>query len=153
MALTHDIEMGRSKYLTMTALFLDMQGAFDNVSSTQLTSTMRQLGCPMPVVSWCRSFLMERTMALSFNGRIDTQWPIAIGIPQGSPASPILFLRYLRPLFDSLQLQHPSIWEPELHQRHSIGCPRQEKRRELESAGSSGKNCCPMGIGQCSSIR
>jgi hypothetical protein len=73
---------------------------------------MRQLGCPTPVVSWCRSFLMERTMALSFDGRTDVQWPVATGIPQGSPASPLLFLLYLRPLFDSLQLHHPSIWSP-----------------------------------------
>jgi hypothetical protein len=45
-------------------------------------------------------------MALSFDGRTDIQWPVATGIPQGSPASPILFLLYLRPLFDSLQLHH-----------------------------------------------
>jgi hypothetical protein len=73
---------------------------------------MRQLGCPVPVLSWCRSFLTERTMALSFNGRTDIQWPVATGIPQGSPASPILFLLYLRPLFNSLQLHHPNIWSP-----------------------------------------
>jgi hypothetical protein len=71
---------------------------------------MRQLGCPVPVVSWCRSFLMGRSMALSFDGRTDIQWPVAIGIPQGSPASLILFLLYLCPLFDNLQLHHPNIW-------------------------------------------
>jgi hypothetical protein len=58
MALTHDIKMGCSKHLTMTAFFLDVRGAFNNISSSQLTSTMRQLGCPAPVVSWCISFLM-----------------------------------------------------------------------------------------------
>jgi hypothetical protein len=41
MALTHAIKMGRSKSLTTTALFLEVQGAFDNVSSIRLTSTMR----------------------------------------------------------------------------------------------------------------
>jgi hypothetical protein len=49
-------------------------------------------------------------MAVSFDGRTDVQRPVATGIPQGSPVSPILFLLYLRPLFDSLQLHHPSIW-------------------------------------------
>jgi hypothetical protein len=111
-ARTHDIEIGCSKRLIMTALFLDVRGAFDNVSSTQLTSTMRQLGCPVLGVSWCRSFLTEQTMALSFDSRTGIQWPVAIGIPEGSPASLILFLLYLRPLFDSLQLHHPSIWSP-----------------------------------------
>jgi hypothetical protein len=73
---------------------------------------MRQLGCPMLVVSWCRSILTGWSMALSFDGRTDIQRPVAIGIPQGSPASPILFLLYLYPLFDSLQLYHPNIWSP-----------------------------------------
>jgi hypothetical protein len=94
MALTHDVEMGHSKRLTMTAFFLDMRGAFDNVSSTRLTSTMRQLGCPMPVVSWCRSFLTGQSMALSFDGGTNIQRPVATGVPQGSPASLILFLLY-----------------------------------------------------------
>jgi hypothetical protein len=71
---------------------------------------MRQLGCPVPVVSWCRAFLMGQSMALSFNSRTDIQQPMATGIPQGSPASPILFLLYLCPLFDSLQLHYPNIW-------------------------------------------
>jgi hypothetical protein len=37
---------------------------------------------------------------------------MATSIPQGSPASPILFLLYRHPLFDSLQLHHPNIWSP-----------------------------------------
>jgi hypothetical protein len=64
------------------------------------------------VVSWCRSFLTGWTLALSFDGRTDIQRPVATGIPQGSPASLILFLLYLHPLFDSLQLYHANIWSP-----------------------------------------
>jgi hypothetical protein len=132
-ALTHDVEMGDSKCLTMTTLFLDVRGAFDNVSSTRLTSTMRQLGCPMPVVSWCRSFLTGRSMALSFDGRTDIQWPMATGIPQGSPASPILFLIYLHPMFDSLQLHHPNIWRPSYID--DVALVAQGKTREGNSRG------------------
>jgi hypothetical protein len=47
----------------------------------------------------------------------------------------------------------PQHIEPELHRRCSIGCPRQDKRRELESGGSGGKNCFAMGVGQRSSVR
>jgi hypothetical protein len=35
-----------------------------------------------------------------------------MGIPQGSPASLILFLIYLHPLFDALQSAHPTLWAP-----------------------------------------
>jgi hypothetical protein len=50
--------------------------------------------------------------ALSFDGHTDIQRPINTGIPQGSPASPILFLIYLRPLFDALSNAHPTLWTP-----------------------------------------
>jgi hypothetical protein len=35
-----------------------------------------------------------------------------MGIPQGSPASPILFLLYLHPLFDAVQSAYPMLWAP-----------------------------------------
>jgi hypothetical protein len=112
MALTHNVEANAGNRFMTSALFLDVRGAFDNVSSTRLLATMSTLGCPAAVVSWCSSFLSDRTTALSFDGRTDTQRPIQTGIPQGSPASPILFLIYLRPLFDALQSAYPTLWTP-----------------------------------------
>jgi hypothetical protein len=76
-------------------------------------------------------------MALSFDGTTDVQRPVATGIPQGSPASPILFLLYLRPLFDSLQLHHPSIWSPSYIDDIALvaqGKTREGNSRALEAA-------------------
>jgi hypothetical protein len=76
-------------------------------------------------------------MALSFDGRTDIQRPVATGIPQGSPASPILFLLYLRPLFDSLQLHYPSIWSPSYIDDVALvaqGKTREGNSRALEAA-------------------
>jgi hypothetical protein len=76
-------------------------------------------------------------MALSFNGRTDIQWPMATGIRQGSPASPILFLLYLHRLFDSLQLHHPNIWSPSYIDDVALvaqGKTREENSRALEAA-------------------
>jgi hypothetical protein len=112
MALAHDVETGNKKKLVTSSLFLDVRGAFDNVSSARLLQTMRQLGCARPVMSWCSTFLSERTMALSFDGRTDQQHPVSTGIPQGSPAPPVLFLLYLHPLFDTPNTLHPDIWSP-----------------------------------------
>jgi hypothetical protein len=40
MALAHDVEAGNKKKLVTSALFLDVRGAFDNVSSARLLQTM-----------------------------------------------------------------------------------------------------------------
>lgn len=71
---------------------------------------MHQLSCPNPVCTWYSSFLKECMMALSFDGASDFQRPVSTGIPQGSLASPILFLLYLRPLFNALNNAHPNVW-------------------------------------------
>jgi hypothetical protein len=62
---------------------------------------------------------------------------MATGIPQGSPASPILFLLYLRPLFDSLQLHHPNILSPSYIDDVELvaqGKTREGNSRALEAA-------------------
>jgi hypothetical protein len=112
MALMHEVEANAGNHFMISAIFLDVRGAFDNISSACLLTTIHMLGCPAAVMSWCSSFLSDRTTVLSFDGRTDTQRPIQTGIPQGSPASPILFLIYLRPLFDALQSAHPTLWTP-----------------------------------------
>jgi hypothetical protein len=137
MALAHDVDIGNKQRLVTTALFLDVRGAFDNVSSTRLTHTMRQRGCPRPVISWCSTFLSGWTMALSFDRRTDQQRPVSTGIPQGSPASPVLFLLYLHPLFDTLNAHHPNIWSPSYIDDVAIvaqGKTREGNVRALEAA-------------------
>jgi hypothetical protein len=37
---------------------------------------------------------------------------VLTGIPQGSPASPILCLLYCCPLFNELTIRHPCSWTP-----------------------------------------
>jgi hypothetical protein len=143
MALTHEVEANAGNRFMTSALFLDVRGAFDNVSSTRLLATMRTLGCPAAVVSWCSSFLSDRTTALSFDGRTDTQRPIQTVIPQGSPASPILFLIYLRPLFDALQSAHPTLWTPSYIDNVALvvhGGTREENARALEAAAHTAFN-------------
>jgi hypothetical protein len=103
MVLTHYVEGNAKRGLVTSSPFLDVWGSFNNVSSARLLRTMHALGCPGAVTLWCSSCLSDCTTALSFDGQTDIQCPIQTGIPQGSPTSPILFLIYLRPLFDTLQ--------------------------------------------------
>jgi hypothetical protein len=51
MALMHEVEANAGNRFTMSAVFLDVRGTFDNVSSACLLATMFTLGCPTAVVS------------------------------------------------------------------------------------------------------
>jgi hypothetical protein len=102
-----------------------------------IQSINQSIGCPGAVTSWCSSFLSERTTALSFDGQTDIQRPLQTRIPQGSPASPILFLIYLRPLFDTLQQAHPMLWMPNYIDDVALvahGRTRKENTRTLDAA-------------------
>lgn len=48
------------------------------------------------------SFLNNRTAALRLDGETGDQEPVKIGVPQGSPVAPILFMLFTAPLFKIL---------------------------------------------------
>ena len=112
LSLVHDIEIARSDQLITSALFLDVKGAFDNVSKAGLLATMQSLGIPSPLITWTNHFMSDRKIALAFDGEKEGMEKMETGIPQGSPTSPILFLIYLKPLFDKLNTIHPSLKVP-----------------------------------------
>ena len=81
---------------TTALLFVDVKGAFDYVSSNQLLAMCKKLKLPLALIRWISFFLSDRSIQLKFNGQTQSLQSILIGIPQGSPISPILFLLYIR---------------------------------------------------------
>jgi len=73
---------------------------------------MQSLGIPSPLITWTNHFMSDRKIALAFDGEKEGMEKMETGIPQGSPTSPILFLIYLKPLFDKLNTIHPSLKVP-----------------------------------------
>ena len=59
----------------------------------------QKLQLPRSLCYWIRSFLQNRKIQLKFDGNNQKMTNIDIGIPQGSPISPILFLIYIKFLF------------------------------------------------------
>jgi hypothetical protein len=79
MALVHDVKMGKSQGMLTTTLFLDVCGAFNNVSTDRLLQTLCQLCCPHPVITWCATFLTKCTITLSLDGHTDQPCPTTTG--------------------------------------------------------------------------
>jgi hypothetical protein len=93
-------------------LCIDVKGAFDNVYNPRLLHTMRKMKLHPSLIRWEDSFLSERLASLPFDKDTEPMTPIRTGIPQGSPASPIIFLLYLTPLFTLLRQTHQNITCP-----------------------------------------
>ena len=138
--LVHDIQCGWKAGEVTSALFLDVKGAFDNVSRIRLLETMQDMGLPSNLVSWVESFMSGRRIGLAFDGDREDMHAVETGIPQGSPCSPILFLIYIRPLFaefqrHNLQIRSPSFMDDiELVARaktHAAAIQQLEKASEV----------------------
>lgn len=83
-------------------LSMDIIGAFDKVDHMRLLDVLRKKGFPRWIVHWVKTLLDGRTAQLSFDGKTSADLPIAAGVPQGSPLSPILFILYTSSFYELL---------------------------------------------------
>jgi len=73
------------------------------VESPSLLSLIRRKGVSPFLVQWVSSFFRDRTCGLTFQGSTRLFAPVSVGVPQGSPISPLLFVIYV----SSLHLETP----------------------------------------------
>ena len=103
LTLVHDIQSAHQAGLYTGLLLFDIQGYFDHVNHERLTQIVSDLGFAPEIVSWCRSFLSDRTVRLRFNGRTSDPFDYVVGTPQGSPVSPVLSTIYTSPLLHKMR--------------------------------------------------
>lgn len=78
----------------VSGLFLDVKSAYPSVHTDRLIHTLRNQECPEYLVQLIRSFLSNRTTSVRLEDYLSQQFDIKDGLPQGSPASVILYLLY-----------------------------------------------------------
>src|SRR5712691_3014383 len=96
--LIHEIKLLQFSGLKVSTLFLDIKGGFDNVRAPILAAQLRKHNTADYIVNWVLSFLSHRTCRLLFKGSPKQFQPVDVGVPQGSPISPLLFVIYVAPL-------------------------------------------------------
>jgi hypothetical protein len=78
----------------ISALFLDIEGAFPNAVTNCLLHTMRRRKIPTSLVDFTERALRGRRTRLSFDSYLSNWIPITNGIGQGDPISMILYIIY-----------------------------------------------------------
>lgn len=84
----------------VSALFLDIKGAFPNAVTKCLLHNMRMRRIPANLIHFTELVLSNRHTQLKFNGFTSDWFPVTNGIGQGNPLSMILYIIYGSGLVD-----------------------------------------------------
>ena len=108
LALVHDVHESLNHSLCLSLLTLDVKGFFDSINHDQLLMTLYEMGFPLPTIKWVASFLTGRESALKIGDTVGPMAPMTVGVPQGSPISPILSVIYTVPILKDLNDSLPT---------------------------------------------
>ena len=89
-SLVTQIEEGLEKKEYALGVFLDIQGAFDNVSAKAIERGMRKKGLPESLIKWYCHYVGHRRLVVDHNG-IKVVRYLTRGTPQGGVLSPVIW--------------------------------------------------------------
>ena len=103
--LTQRIIDGFKRGQHTTAVFIDLQQAYDRIWRKGLLLKMQNMGIKGHMYSWVKSFLTDRLIQTQMNDTLSSKAVLEEGLPQGSALSCTLFLVFLNDLPDALKAE------------------------------------------------
>jgi len=88
---------------TAAVMFMDVNGAFPHVAKGNLIKRMEEMGFEVDLVRWVESFMGDRKVIMSMDGKEGDSMDVDTGVPQGSLVSPVHFVIYLSGLFGQVE--------------------------------------------------
>lgn len=82
------------KKKVVTALFLDVKGAFPSVDINRLKHDMRVRGIPKELTTWIARRMVNRETSLNFDDYTSDPFTVENGLDQGDPFSVIGYILY-----------------------------------------------------------
>ena len=87
---------------TTRAIALDMSKAFDRVCHAGLLEKLKSYGISGQIFGLISSFLSNRRLQVVLDGKSSQEYPVNVGVPQGSIIGPTLLLLYINDLPDDV---------------------------------------------------
>ena len=89
----------------MTAIMLDIEGAFDNVSFKAIKEAMERHNIPKTIIRWYLGYLCNRSAKVELGGVSVTKY-LTCGTPQGGILSPLVWNLVIDQLLQILAKEH-----------------------------------------------
>ena len=103
LTLLHNIQAAHTASLKSGMVLFDVKGFFDFVNHGRMVGILDALGFGPEVVEWAHSFLANRKIQLRFNAITSDERLQEVGVPQGSPLSPVLSILYTSGLLHKMK--------------------------------------------------
>lgn len=138
--LTQKILDGFQKGQQTTAVFIDLQQAYDRIWRKGLLLKMQNIGIKGKMYNWVKSFLTDRLIQTQVNDTLSSKAVLEEGLPQGSCLSCTLFLVFLNDISDILKTEK-ALFADDLVMWHTGNSTTISRRRIQEDLNTLGVYC------------